>query len=417
MARILIVGGGMAGASLALLLARRTVHAVVLAEQTPLVAGDFPAAPSYDARCSALALGTAEILDALGAWKTLAPCAAPITRIGISHQGHFGSAQIDAADEGVAALGFVAENRHIGHALLSALRATRVELRAPAKVLAVKRAGAVWIVDFAGGEKMDVDLLVVADGAQSPLRKVLGILADHHDYGALALVANVSTREPHAGMALERFTRDGAVALLPLPGEMQVDGETRVARTAGSRRMALVWSSPAARTQQLLALPDKEFLAELNLATGGRLGGIAHVGTRNSYPLVKVIANAQVVPGAVVVGNAAHLLNPVAAQGFNLTLRDLATLTATLVQADAQQEAIGELAVLQRYVDARARDQAITAGLSHGLSGLFGNDNPLLGSGRDLGLLAFDLLAPLKREFARQTMGVGIFTGGVSRAG
>lgn len=411
MSRILIVGGGMAGASLALLLAQRSTHRVTLVEQAALAIDTFPDTPSYDARSTALALGSAEIFSALGVWKTLAPYAAPIRHISISHQGKFGSARLDAADEGVAALGFVAENRHIGFALLAALRATGVELRAPMRVAGAQRKGAGWSVELADGAQTDADLLVIADGVHSILRQALGIAVDSHDYGHTALVANLSAREPHAGVAFERFTRDGAIALLPLVSEQLGD------RERDSHRLALVWSAPTARAQELLALPEREFIAQLDDATGGRLGGITKVGVRNIYPLVRRVAVEQAVPGAVLVGNAAHLLHPVAGQGFNLTLRDLAVLADTLAQAERQNEFIGDMTVLQRYVDARAHDQQLTAGLSHRLPQVFGNDNPLLSGGRDLGLLAFDLIAPLKREFARQTMGVGVFTGGVSRVG
>ncbi|MFZ5723634.1 MAG: 2-octaprenyl-6-methoxyphenyl hydroxylase [Pseudomonadota bacterium] len=411
MSRILIVGGGMAGASLALLLARRTKHDIVLVEQAPLTGGPFPDTPSYDARSTALALGSAEILDALGVWAVLAAHAQPITRIGISHCGRFGSARLEAADEGVAMLGFVAENRHIGHALVAALRNTRVTIRSPMKVAAVARDGAAHRVVLADGESLTADLLVVADGVNSSLRQTLGIAVHSHEYGATALVCNLSTREPHAGMAFERFTDDGAVALLPLVGE------TSGNRAEDSRRLALVWSVPDARARELLALDERDFIAALDAATGGRLGGVAKTGVRHAYPLVKTVAAEQAVPGAVLVGNAAHLLHPVAGQGFNLTLRDLAALADTLAQAERDGEPVGELRVLQRYVDSRARDQQLTAGLSHRLPQLFGAGNPLLSAGRDFGLFAFDVLAPLKREFARQTMGVGVFTGGVSRAG
>lgn len=411
MSHVLIVGGGMAGASLALLLAQRSTLRVTLVEQAALAVDSFPDTPSYDARSTALALGSAEIFSALGVWPTLAPYAAPIRHISISHRGRFGAARLDAVEQGVAALGFVAENRHIGYALLAALRATSVELRAPMRVAGAQRVGDGWSVEMADGERISADLLVIADGVNSLLRQALGIAVGSHDYGATALVCNLSTREPHAGVAFERFTNDGAIALLPLVSEQLADRDTN------SHRMALVWSAPTARARELLAMPEREFIVELDEATGGRLGGIAKIGVRNAYPLVKTVAAEQAVPGAVLVGNAAHLLHPVAGQGFNLTLRDLAALADTLAQAERRNESVGDLAVLQRYVDARVRDQELTSGLSHRLPQLFGAENLLLSGGRDLGLLAFDLLAPLKREFARQTMGVGVFTGGVSRAG
>lgn len=408
MSRIVVVGGGMAGASLALLLAQRTAHDVVLVEQVALSADSFPDAPSYDARTTALALGSAEILSAMGVWKTLAPYAAPIRHISISHRGRFGAARLHAEEEGVAALGYVAENRHIGFALLQSLRATRVEIRAPVKVLSATRQAAGFAVELSGGSVLSADLLVVADGASSALREALGVAVTSHHYEATAVVCNVSAREPHGDVAWERFTDDGALALLPL---IAGDG------TPDSRRLGLVWSAPDARARALLEMPDHAFMAALEENTGGRLGGFRKVGVRNAWPLIRTVAAEQAVPGAVLVGNAAHLLHPVAGQGFNLTLRDLTALADTLAAAEVAGEAPGSLPMLQAWAAARARDQQFTAGLSHRLPQLFGLDNAWLGMGRDAGLFIFDVLAPLKREFARQTMGIGVFTGGVSRAG
>ncbi len=401
MARIVIVGGGMGGASLALLLAQRTTHDIVLVEQAALAADTLPDTPSYDARSTALALGTAEILADIGAWATLAPFAAPIRHIEVSHQGRFGAARLDAREEGVAALGFVAENRHLGFALLKALRNVRVDVRAPMRIDTIVREDAGWAVCLIDGSALCADLLVVADGVQSGTREMLGIGVREHDYGAIAIVCNATPREPHCDVAYERFTRDGALALLPLT----------------QQRCAIVWSLPAARAQAMLALDDDAFCAALSEASGQRLGGFAKAGVRSAYPLVKVLAQEQAMPGAVLLGNAAHLLHPVAGQGFNLTLRDAVALADTLARAERDGVPPGDLALLLSYVEARARDQQLTAGLSHGLPQLFTADNALVAGARDLGLLAFDLLAPLKREFARQAMGIGVFTGGTSRAG
>lgn len=409
MNRVVIVGGGMAGASLALLLAQRTACEVVLVEQAVLAADTFPDTPSYDARSTALALGSAEILAALGVWPALKQHAAAIRHIRISHQGRFGAARLAAQDEGVAVLGYVAENRHIGFALLAALRNTAVQIIAPMRVAAATRNAGGFAVELADGRVLAADLLVIADGVNSQLREALGIATTSHHYGATAVVCNVTAGEAHGDVAYERFTDDGALALLPLCAE--------AGNNPASRRMALVWSAPEARARALLAADDAAFLAALNEAAGHRVGGLVKAGVRTGYPLVKTVAAEQAVPGAVLVGNAAHLLHPVAGQGFNLTLRDLAALADVLADAQQHGEGVGELAVLQRYVAARARDQELTAGLSHRLPQLFGLDGTLLAAGRGLGLLAFDVLAPLKREFARQTMGIGVFSGGSGSAG
>lgn len=416
MGRIAIIGGGMGGASLALLLAQKTTHDIVLVEQAVLAADTLPETPSYDARSTALALGSAEILAGIGVWGVLKPHAARIAHIQVSHQGHFGAARLDAAEENVAALGFVAENRHLGFALLQALRQTRVTVYAPVRVEKLARKSAVpvagsgnadereeqagWQLTLTGGEALDADLLIVADGVQSDTRAALGIGISEHDYGASAIVCNVTPQESHRDVAYERFTRDGALAMLPLK----------------DRRCAIVWSLPNVRAEALLAAGDADFLAALNAAAGQRLGGFCKTGVRSAYPLVRTLATEQAFPGAVLLGNAAHLLHPVAGQGFNLTLRDAAALADTLAAAEAGHQRPGDLAVLLRYVAQRAQDQQLTAGLSHGLPQLFANDVALTGAARDFGLLAFDIVAPLKREFARQAMGIGVFNGGASRA-
>lgn len=406
MARIVIVGGGMGGASLALLLAQKTAHHIMLIEQATLAADTFPDTPSYDARSTALALGSAEILDGIGVWRTLRAYAAPIRHINISHQGRFGAARLDACEERVAALGFVAENRHLGFALLEALHSTRVEVRSPMYITSMVRstpadsAHPEWQLTLADDNVVTADLLVIADGVQSGTRAALGVGVSEHDYGAAAVVCNVTPREPHGDVAYERFTADGAVAILPLTGN----------------RCAIVWSLPAARAREMLATDEISFLVALSDATGNRLGGFSKAGARTSYPLVKVTAGEQVIPGAVLLGNAAHLLHPVAGQGFNLTLRDAVVLSDTLAQADTAGERTDDLAVLMRYAQQRAQDQQLTSALSHGLPSLFGSALPLLAGARDVGLLAFDIVAPLKREFARQAMGIGVFAGGTSRA-
>jgi 2-octaprenyl-6-methoxyphenol hydroxylase len=399
--RVLVVGGGMGGVSLALLLARDHAIAVTLVEQAPLPREGLPDTPSYDARSTALSLGSAEILRDLGAWSALRVHAAAIGRIQVSQQGAFGTAQLSAQDEGVAALGFVVENRRLGQALLAVLHAAPVAVHAPATLEKCQRTGRCWQASFSDGGVGEFDLVVVADGAESALRAQFGIATGRHDYGATAVVCNATPLQDQQGLACERFTADGALALLPLT----------------ENRCAVVWSLPNARAREVLALDDAGFVAALSAAAGGRLGGFARAGVRAAYPLQKVVATEQARDGLVLVGNAAHLLHPVAGQGFNLTLRDAQALAACLRTALSRDEDAAALVVLQRYVDARAQDQALTAGLSHGLPLLFANDNALLAAARTAGLLAFDRLAPLKREFARQAMGIGIFTRGQTHAG
>jgi 2-octaprenyl-6-methoxyphenol hydroxylase len=386
--QLAIVGGGLVGASLALALqqgARQRGWGIVLIE--PFAPGSTWQ-PSYDARCTALSFGSQQIYLRLGLWDRLAPRAEPIREIHVSDRGHFGSTRLRAEDEGVAALGYVVENAWLGHCLWQALDPQVVEWRCPAQVSAMQALNDGYRLSLEDGSSLDCDLAVLADGGRSALREQLGILVRSTPYGQSALIANLSSAEPHNGQAFERFTEQGPMALLPL----------------AENRSALVWTRPAAEARRLLEVPDERFLEELQQSFGYRLGALTRVGERHLYPLSLVEADEQVRPHLVLLGNAAHSLHPIAGQGYNLALRDVQALAEALLESPL---APGEFSVLQDYLRRQQLDQQLTVGFSDRVTRLFSNAQPLLAAGRNLGLLSLDLLPPARHWFARQAMGLG----------
>ena len=392
-AQIAIIGGGLVGASLALALqagAKARGWSIVLIE--PFAPGDT-CQPSDDARSTALSYGTQQIYQRLGIWSQVTVRAEPILHIHVSDRGRFAAARLSAEEEGVPALGYVAENAWLGHCLWQALDPEVVTWRCPAEVVAMQ---AIEIAEGRGGYRLtlndetllDCDLAVLADGGRSSLREQLGIRVKNTAYQQSALIANISISKPHGGLAFERFTDEGPVALLPL----------------SDNRSALIWTRPGDDAQRLLALDDHSFLAELQSLFGYRLGALRQVGARHVYPLSLVEAQEQVRANLVVLGNAAHSLHPIAGQGYNLALRDTEALAEALL---AGPDVPGDFATLQQYLARQQLDQSLTVGFSDRVTRLFSNAEPLLATGRNLGLLGLDLLPPAKRWFARQAMGIG----------
>lgn len=386
--QLAIIGGGLVGASLALALqagAKARGWRILLVE--PFAPGDAWQ-PSYDARSSALSYGSRLIFERLGLWPALAERAEAITQIQVSDRGRFGATRLDAANEGVPALGYVLENAWMGHCLWRALDAEVVEWRCPAQVTRMQALGDGYRLTLDDNSELDCDLAVLADGGRSGLREQLGIGVRQTAYEQSALIANISPVEAHGGQAFERFTEQGPLALLPLPDD----------------RCALVWTRPPVDAERLQALSERAFLDELQQAFGYRLGRLHKAGTRHIYPLALVEAEEQVRPHLVLLGNAAHSLHPVAGQGFNLSLRDADMLAECLLDST---EKLGDFAVLQRYLARQHQDQTLTVGFSDQVTRLFGRGESLLVAGRTLGLLGLDLLPPAKRWFARQAMGLG----------
>lgn len=387
---LIIVGGGLVGASLALSLSGCGLKMALVEAAIP---GDSQ--PGYDDRAIALSYGSRRIFDGLGLWADIAPDASPIRKIHVSDRGRFGFAHLDATEQGVDALGYVATARVLGRHLLGALRQkSDIELIAPARVTGFEtRDQQVQLMLDQDGEirSLGTRLLVAADGSQSFIRETLGIKTRRWEYGQSAVVANITPHLPHDGRAFERFTEAGPVALLPMTED----------------RCALVWTVPDEKLEEILALDDAAFIARFQARFGFRLGRFLKVGRRQSYPLTMLQAKESVRPRVAIIGNAAHALHPIAGQGFNLGLRDVAALAEVLVQAAGEGRDPGSDKVLKAYDDWRRRDQQLVGLATDALARLFGNPLTPLRAGRDLGMLALELLPGARQGFGRMAMGLG----------
>ncbi len=388
---IIIAGGGMVGASLACALRASGLRIAVI-EAIPLQSS---AQPSYNERSVALAFGSRRIFDAIGVWNEVERLGAtPIEHIHVSHRGHFGATRLHAAELALPALGYVVENRVLGAALAQTLEgAGNVTWRCPATVEDIRiqdDTAAVCIQQHGSTTEITARLVIGADGAQSAVRRLVGIEAERSDYAQLAVVTTVATSLAHHNTAYERFTDTGPLAALPLR-----DG-----------RCAIVWSAGVHQGETILGWSDAEFLAQLQQRFGDRLGRFTHPGARTKYPLALTQVSEYVRPRLALIGNAAHTVHPVAGQGFNLGLRDVAALAETLVAAVASDEEIGAPAVLQRYADWRRRDTRTTGIFTDGLIRLFSNNSAPLILLRGMGLVTVDLVPGIKRRLLRMTSGL-----------
>jgi len=384
---LIIIGGGMAGATLAAALSGHGLKLALVEAAEPKV----EALPNYDDRAIALAWGARRIFEALDLWPAMAPHAAPILHIHVSEQGGFGFTHLDAAEEGVPALGEVITARDLGAVLLEHLQGLDdLDLLAPARVrwLSIEEQAA--HVGLEDGRELSAPLLVAADGGSSFVRQQLCFDTVRREYHQNAVIANVTPSKPHCNVAYERFTGNGPMALLPMHDE----------------RCALVWTVADEQREEVLGWDDATFLARLQENFGWRLGRFHKVGRRAAYPLSQLWVRDSVKPRAVLVGNAAHTLHPVAGQGFNLGIRDVAALAEVVLDAVRKGEDPGSETVLRRYEQWRRRDRRGVALATDSLVRLFSNRWPPLRLGRNLGLLGLELCPPARHGLARAAMGI-----------
>jgi 2-octaprenyl-6-methoxyphenol hydroxylase len=386
---VVIVGGGMVGASFALAL-RNTPLRVLLIESVP---PDSASQPSFDERTTALGNGTRQIFETLGVWPEMAKDSASIRSIHVSDAGRFGVARLDAREQGVHAFGYVVPNRVIGRVLWAALRgAPNIELAVPAQLKsATLRPDHVLLEVNRNGnpETIRAAVAVAADGAGSVLRASAGIEASVEDYEQVAIVVNAATERPNNGEAFERFTPSGPLAVLPVSGG----------------GYAVIWAVAPSRAAELVAMDEAAFAAELLSAFGWRAGRWSRIGRRNTYPLTLSRADETVAGRIVLIGNAAQALHPVAGQGFNLGLRDAATLAEMLANAARADDPERYDELLKKFAAWRAEDRQGVTRFTDGLVKLFGNDTPGLGLVRNFGLLMFDLSPAAKRALSRVSWG------------
>lgn len=388
---IVIIGGGLVGASMAAAFAGTSVR-VAMVEARPAGSKNQP---SYDDRTTTLAYSSKCIFEAMGVWSQVDQDeVCPIRNIHISDQGHFGLTHLSAKESGLEALGYVVVNRILGKALYSRLhQAENIEIVSPAQVrdVCIGTTDAQCVIEQDRKQRtISAKLFVLADGGRSGLRESLGIQLEQTSYRQTAITAHVTPESFHEYTAYERFTRTGPLAVVPLSG----------------KRCGIVWTTEDENVEQITSLSDEVFLEQLGDRFGYRLGKFVKVGKRNAYSLSLSRARDHVRQRLVLIGNAAHGVHPVAGQGFNLGLRDVATLAQIVVEAIGKGENIGELTVLNRYVDWRRRDNYMVPAFTHSLIRLFSNDFQPLVLARNVGLMGVDLFPFIKRRFTKRTSGL-----------
>ncbi len=377
---VVIVGAGPVGGALALALAEADLDVVSLDARAAgtTLRGDRSLALSHGARL---------IFERLGIWPGLAAVAGavtPIVEIDISQARGFGITRLLAEEQGVPALGYVVSYRALQAAIDAALVHAGMAVRfgAAASSVAGTPADACVLLEGAAGELLRASLAVVADGAGT---SIAGIERTTRDYGQVALIARIGIDHPHRGVAFERFTPDGPMALLP-------QGD----------RYGLVWTMSPAKAEGVLALSEGDFLAALARHFGSRVTGFLNVSDRRTFPLRLEFARPAVAMRSVVIGNAAQALHPVAGQGFNLGVRDAYELGQAIIRTP--RDALGDASMLSAFAAGRRSDRYAGIAFTHGLTQLFATDSPFLSWPRGLALTTLDALPPLKRAFTRAMM-------------
>lgn len=384
---VVIIGGGMVGASLACALMHQPQLRIAVVEAFPY---DADSQPSFDDRVIALNYGSRRIWEAMGLWHELEPLVEPIKNIHVSDRGRLGATRVNCLEERVEALGYVAENRVIGQLLMQRLNAIKhIQWYCPATIENLTQNNE--RVELAIAQQQSLTtlscrLLVAADGAMSRARELAGLAMRREDYQQAAIITNVETEYPHQGTAYERFTDSGPLAFLPM----------------SQNRSSVVWTVNLSDRDRVMVLEDDDFITELQDRFGYRLGHILKAGERHAYPLAYVEAEQLVKGRVVIIGNAAHALHPVSGQGYNLALRDVAEIAELIASAEDP----GHGLLLAEYARKRREDMQRVYRLTDGLVKIFSNNFSPLAHARAAGLIVLDLWPSLRHLLARQSMGL-----------
>lgn len=386
---IVIVGGGMVGASLACALANEDVS-IALIEAVSISTGQQP---SYDDRGLALSLASQKIFNAFGLWPDIAVNANPIKHVHVSDKGRFGFVRLHADMLNLEALGYVVIARELGQALMSRVeQSDNIDFICPASVEQINHERTSVQLTLSNNDEtqaISTRLLVVADGAHSRIRQQLGIETRSKHYGQTAIVSNITPEHAHEDTAYERFTESGPLAVLP----------------HSQQRCVVVHSVHSEQVNDCMELDDEAFLQRLQERFGRRLGRFSKLGKRTAYPLLLIEPQEQVRDRIVLLGNSAHAIHPNGAQGFNLCLRDIAVLSEHLLAAIHAGDDPGNRSLLDAYVASRLPDQQRVIRLSDRLATVFSSQQSAFIAARNIGMLLTDLVPPLKRCVIQQGIG------------
>jgi len=378
----------MVGASLACALGNSEQRVAVV----EAIATDSNEPSGYDERGLALSLSSQRIFRGLDIWQDLEPNANPIKRIHVSDKGHFGKVRMDAESMRLEALGFVVIARELGSVLQSRLQSlSNVDYLCPAKIETLQQSADKISLSLSlpdSKTEISCKLLVVADGTNSGLREQLGIKTTLVDYAQTAIVTNITPELSHNDTAYERFTDSGPVAFLPL----------------AQNRCKVVFTVSDNQSDHYLSLRNEEFIREIQSRFGRRLGRLSKVGKRVSYPLKQVLAEQQLEGRALLLGNSAHTIHPNGAQGFNLCLRDVASLAETIFAPMANDP--GDRQLLESYIVSRQSDQKRVSRSTHALASWFYNKHTVKAACRNLAMTFVDLIPPAKLNLIRQGTGI-----------
>ena len=387
----LIVGGGMIGLSLAIALARAGLSITVVDRADPAAMTDS----AGDGRTSAIAHASARVFDGIGVWQALAPLACPIDDIRVSDGDSLMFLHYDHRELGDDPLGHIVENHHLRTVLLDTARTTSgLDLKAPASVESLVRDTDYVAATLDDGTRLRANVLLACDGRHSPIRQQAGIAVAKWRYDQTAIVCCARHERPHRHIAHERFLPAGPFAILPMCDD-----------DAGNHRSSIVWTERAARAPALLALDAAAFSAELERRFGDFLGTVSLAGGRWSYPLSLTHAVRYTDRRLALVGDAAHAIHPIAGQGLNMGIRDVAALAEVLVETRRLGLDIGTTDVLARYERWRRADNTLLAVVTDLLTRLFSNDVAPVRLARDSGLAMVNAAPPLRRFFMRHAMG------------
>jgi len=391
-AELVVAGAGLNGLLLAVACAGAGLSVAVVDPQDPAAMLD----QGFDGRTSAIAYGSQRVLAGIGLWPAVAAEAEPILEIRVADDNspfflHYDHRDLGMGGEPAPPLGYIVENRVLRRALLARARALpTLRLLAGRRIDAVEADAGGAVARLDDGEERRCRLVAAADGQDSPLRRGAQIRAVAWRYKQTSIVTTVAHARPHAGIAVEHFLPAGPFAILPMR----------------ANRSSIVWTEQADLAPAILALPEAEFAAELKARFGNFLGPLEPVGPRWSYPLSLLLAERYVARRLALVGEAAHVIHPIAGQGLNIGIRDIAALAELIVDRRRLGRDIGDDELLARYQRWRRTDALVLAAVTDGLNRLFSNTLAPLQLARDLGLAAVNRLPPAKRLLMRHAMGL-----------